>query len=88
MTFDPLGYGCTRTMSPSFRQTFVVSRLASGERGVASGVVGSCRDKWRRGQSSVARLLAENARQQAELLELRRKLAVYNEFCVCFDECC
>ena len=32
-----------------------MSRLASGERGVASGVVGSCRDKWRRGQSSVAR---------------------------------
>jgi hypothetical protein len=30
----------------------------------------------------------ENARQQAELLELRRKLAVYHEFCVCFDECC
>jgi hypothetical protein len=39
-------------------------------------------------EDAVARLLAENARQQAELLELRRKLAVYNEFCVCFDECC
>ena len=39
-------------------------------------------------EDAVARLLAENARQQAELLELRRKLAVYHEFCVCFDECC
>jgi len=29
-----------------------VSRLASGERGVASGVVGSCRDKVRLDESS------------------------------------
>jgi hypothetical protein len=34
-----------------------------------------------------ARLLAENARQQAELLELKQKLAVYHEYCVCFDDC-
>ncbi len=36
-------------------------------------------------EAAVARLLAENAQQQAELVDLRRKLAVYHEFCVCFD---
>jgi hypothetical protein len=36
--------------------------------------------------AAMARLLTENARQQAELADVRQKLAVYSEFCVCFDE--
>jgi hypothetical protein len=36
-------------------------------------------------EEAVARLLAENARQQAELCDLRQKLAVYHELCVCLD---
>jgi hypothetical protein len=38
-------------------------------------------------EEAVARLLAENARQQAELCDLRQKLAVYHELCVCLDGC-
>jgi hypothetical protein len=34
---------------------------------------------------AVAHLLAENARQKAELCDLRQKLAVYHELCVCLD---
>ena len=36
-------------------------------------------------EDHVARLLAEKARQQAELCDLRQKLALYHELCVCLD---
>lgn len=38
-------------------------------------------------EEAVARLLAENARQQAEICDLRQKLEVYHELCVCLDGC-
>jgi hypothetical protein len=37
-------------------------------------------------EGALARLLAENAQQQLEMRELRQKLAVYDEYCVCFGQ--
>ena len=37
-------------------------------------------------EEALAHLLAENAQQQLEMRELRQKLAVYDEFCVCFGQ--
>jgi hypothetical protein len=37
-------------------------------------------------EEALARQLAENARQQAEILELRKQLALYTEFCVCLGQ--
>jgi hypothetical protein len=37
-------------------------------------------------EEALARQLATNARQQAQILELQQKLAIYTEFCVCLDE--
>jgi hypothetical protein len=40
-------------------------------------------------EEALALLLSENARQKAEISELSKKLAVYHEYCVCFqDEVC
>jgi hypothetical protein len=39
------------------------------------------------GAEPCAALFAENARQQAELCDLRQKLAVYHDLCVCLDGC-
>jgi hypothetical protein len=39
------------------------------------------------GAEPCAALCAENARQQAELCDLRQKLAVYHDLCVCLDAC-
>lgn len=37
-------------------------------------------------EAAFAQLLSENARQKTEIDDLQKKLAVYNEYCVCFDE--
>jgi hypothetical protein len=37
-------------------------------------------------EATMSRLLAENSQQQAELEDLRKKLALYNDFCVCLDQ--
>jgi hypothetical protein len=37
-------------------------------------------------EEALARQLATNALQQAEILDLQQKLAIYTEFCVCLDE--
>lgn len=37
-------------------------------------------------EAACARLLQDQAAQQTQILELRQKLAVYHEFCVCLDE--
>ena len=37
-------------------------------------------------EEALARQLAENARQQAEILELRKQLALYTECCVCLGQ--
>ena len=40
-------------------------------------------------EEALALLLSENARQKTEISELSKKLAVYHEYCVCFeDEVC
>ena len=37
-------------------------------------------------EEALALLLSENARQKAEISELSKKLAVYDEYCVCFGQ--
>jgi hypothetical protein len=37
-------------------------------------------------EAAFAELLSENARQKTEIDDLQKKLAVYNEYCVCFED--
>jgi hypothetical protein len=62
--------------NPRFHHVIDLSTIAH-----ASTYAGTCEQK-----KDLLTVLAENARQKEEISELRKKLAVYDEYCVCFGQ--